>query len=339
MIDAFYAHSLEVKPVIRSDTRHFSLPCRIELFNACDAVVWRSLSGNQALPRGNSILIYQDAAILPPLQDHLGMFGLLSTLWARLSQANIDHHLRECDPQGRNPEGQTRTLLGQNPQAQRVSSLLVEVYRVYAEFFEETNLNCLVSWNITCLYICSDHSLFENAAGRRGPGKAREAIDKIKLWALTPPARRACLHAAQTYFVMRHRRTVDMTFFHTETALFSAALVLGLYLFALGDNQDEGDIGKIFEIVGPIDWTKVGLAGLVDNDTNFSGDGEDSCAARDFIVNGGFIAFSGILHRGGFQSARLIFLDYLALLQEVGRWKAREFCHILRVMSDMTEKA
>jgi hypothetical protein len=215
---------------------------------------------------------------------------------------------------------------------------------------EAMNPNFLASWNNLCMFLTSDYRLFESAAGRDGPEQARLALAKITLWTQTAQARRACLHAAQTFAVMSRRRTSDRTTFHSEMALFASALVLGLYLFASPqvDEPDkvlgEGVGGATFELLDNVDWRTVGLDGFLLSKTDgfpsmastigMRGD-SSNYAAKEFITNGGSISFGGIVHRGGFNPARRIFLEYVGLLEDVGRWNVQRYCHILRVMSDM----
>ena len=79
-----------------------------------------------------------------------------------------------------------------------------------------------------------------------------------------------------------------------------------------------------------MDWN---LAGEVSFTSYPTPDTGPAYAARSFIQDGGPISFSGVVHRGGYNSARRV-LEFLFLLEDVGRWNVTEFCHILRILSD-----
>jgi hypothetical protein len=51
--------------------------------------------------------------------------------------------------------------------------------------------------------------------------------------------------------------------------------------------------------------------------------------APRFIKHGGAVTFSDTVHHGGFESARSLFVEYLDLLQDIGKLIAQN----LRVLS------
>jgi len=81
------------------------------------------------------------------------------------------------------------------------------------------------------IMLTSDIRLFEIGAGCAGATPARQALDDIAIWTQTSSARRAIVHAAQTFKLMSNRRASDGDPFHASTGLFISALILGLYVF------------------------------------------------------------------------------------------------------------
>lgn len=205
--------------------------------------------------------------------------------------------------------------------------------------------------------LLADLPLFELAAGREGPDRAKQALESISIWAQTPAARRACVHAAQTFAVMSGRRISDGTTSHSEIALFHGALVLGLYLFTVHDEDAPADPHaamrladdeELFELLDPVDWRTVGSEGMTVETVNPSSITTNNNAliqsttpltdlespAKRFVMKGGTVSFNGAMHKGGYNSSRRILLDYANLMKSVAKWNVRGYCRILRIMSD-----
>lgn len=185
--------------------------------------------------------------------------------------------------------------------------------------------------------LTSDARLFETGAGCAGPVAARQALDDIARWTQTASARRACLHAAQTFKVMSNRRASDGDPFHASSGLFLAALILGLYVFMVPPETDPDSNSNsqniTFDLADEVNWTVVGDEGLTSNSTKAE---PSQDAAINFIRNGGGICFDGVVHSPGYEAARRILLDYARLLEDIGRWRVRinQFSRVLRIMSD-----
>ena len=331
MVDSFYAHILTTRPVIRLETMQIHLPCREDLFEAPSAKKWMQLAGAGGAIISPSLVIRSIPESFPTMESELCIYGLLSTIWLSIAEAR--HRLLA----GRAGQDGEQSLIPdevyrKDPQAGLVSPLLVQVVESYNDRLQTANPNCMTMWHSLCLMQIADPCTFELAAGRDGAKRARQALDDIAIWTQTAAARRACLHAAQIFAIMSHRKTCDGIMFHSEVALFSAALVLGFYLFTVPEREggtNDSDL-EAFEITGEVDWRAVGCEGLA-----CTGRPTDSnCAAKTFIRNGGPISFCGSVQRGGYDSARRLFLDYEGLLDDVGKWNVHDYCRILRAMID-----
>lgn len=200
------------------------------------------------------------------------------------------------------------------------------------------NPNCSVMWHQMCMNLTADIQIFDLAAGRNGAGPAREALDDISAWAQTAAARRACLHAAQIFKAISNRRASDETTFHSAHALFSAALVLGLYTYKAPHFAEFEARRSCFELLDDVDWHTVGtegFEGLVEpRNTELTPISTDDQAVN-FIRYGGPICIRGAPYPGGYQSARRILLDYGSLLKDTGKWSVRKFSYVLHIMSDV----
>lgn len=184
--------------------------------------------------------------------------------------------------------------------------------------------------------LTSDIRLFEMGAGCAGAEAARQALDDIARWTQTSSARRACLHAAQTFKLMSNRRASDGDPFHASSGLFNSALILGLYVFMVPpESSSINQENPGFDLIDDVDWTAVGDEGLTTTPRS-SNAGVHLDPATNFIRNGGAICFDGVMHSPGYEAARRILLDYARLLEDIGRWRVRisQFSRVLRIMSD-----
>lgn len=181
-------------------------------------------------------------------------------------------------------------------------------------------------------------TIFELAAGRNGADGAHAALANIAAWSQTWHARRACLHAAGIYSAMSRRRINDGTMFHSETSLFNAALVLGLYVFMMQPSEKEEQVLNTdlepYELLSDVDWANLKEPDALSfSPTEALQDGQIS-AAQTFVKEGGVISFSGTICEGGYNAAKMILFEFASLLEEVGKWNSKGLCHILRIMSD-----
>ncbi|KAL1881712.1 hypothetical protein Plec18167_003311, partial [Paecilomyces lecythidis] len=335
LIDSWYSSFLSTSPIVVPDSVQIILPCNETLFRAGSSMRWMQLirGGKRILmptattPSENTSLPVLDAPV-----DDFCMQGLLAMLQLRLSEA---YH-RLLSNRASYPFAPCHTY-AMDGRARCLPSLQVEVAKEYGEILERLNPNSIIMWHNMCMMLCADIQIFELAAGRAGPLPARKALDDIAAWSQTPAARRACLHAAQIFKYMTNRKASEDTMFHSVFALFSAALVLGLYTFMVPHSAETQVGATSVELLEDIDWRQIGTEGF----TSFmEPHGSQSYGAADseatnFIRNGGTIYIRGVPHQGGYQSARRILLDYAGLLKDTGKWSVRKFSYVLHIMSDV----
>lgn len=260
------------------------------------------------------------------VQEVLSMIHVrLSEAYHRLLSGHSSHQFAPC---------QTYAMDGR---ARSLPSLLVQIASSYSYSSQQLSPNTLILWHNMCMKLTADIQIFDLAAGREGPGPARQALNDIAVWSQTPAARRSCLHAAHVYKVMTMRKTSDQPTFHSVASLFSAALVLGLYIFMVPDSAESQAGLAGIELLDDFDWQRVGTEGFtsfMEPQESFSLTPADN-AATNFIRNGGPVYFRGLTVNGGYLSARRILLDYAGLLKDAAPWTVRKFSYVLHIMSDV----
>ncbi|KAF5017776.1 hypothetical protein F66182_10261 [Fusarium sp. NRRL 66182] len=210
------------------------------------------------------------------------------------------------------------------------------VYTKYSRYFRHQNPNCIALWHFLNLNLLTDMEQYEIAAGRDGADKAYAALQEVADWSQTWYARRACLHAAGIYLAMSRRRANDGVMLHSDAVLFKAALVLGLHVFMMQPNEPHtAPDAEPYELLNEVDWTTLDDPLAADAASpRATTNGRSDNAASYFVQNGGVVSFSGTVCEGGYNSAKMILLEFASLLEEVGKWNAKELCRILRIMSD-----
>jgi hypothetical protein len=335
MADSWSAYMFHTNPIIHTDRLHILLSCEDALFRAGSAKKWAQIVHGGSLVLMPSLALDPSSANLPKFDtpiDDFGMYGLLSIIWIYILEA--DYRLLPGSTHGL--QGKLRVpseVYAQDPRVRFVGSLLFNVVESYGDRFERMNPNCMVLWHSMCMMLTTDLRTIELGAGCAGPGRARLALDDIAAWSQTAAARRACVHAGQTFMIMSKRKVSDGTMFHSETTLFTSALVLGLYLLTVPNTSeaDRDETLESLELLDDVDWRSVVHEGLTPNGPPYNG---AESPAKRFIRDGGSIQFSGLVHHGGYQSARQILLDYAGLLGDVGKWKVRDYSRVLRILSD-----
>lgn len=335
LVDSWYSSFLNTSPVIVPYSVQFIIPCDETLFQANGPSRWMQLvhGGRQMLT--STVIAPSEIIDIPtlgaPLED-FSMHGMLAAVQLRLSEA---YH-RLLSNRASYPFAPCHTY-AMDGRARCLPSLQLQIARKHGETLERLNPNAVVMWHNICMMLTADIQIFDLAAGRAGPIPARQALDDIAAWSQTPAARRACLHAAHIYKSMTNRKASDHTTFHSVFSLFSAALVLGLYIFMV-PNPDDSQVGNAsIELLDDIDWQQLGTEGF----TSFMEPrGSQSLGSSDdpvinFIRNGGTVYLRGIPFQGGYQSARRILLDYAGLLKDTGKWSVRKFSYVLHIMSDV----
>ncbi|KAL3495359.1 hypothetical protein BJX62DRAFT_195850 [Aspergillus germanicus] len=335
LLDSWYSSFLSTSPIIVPDSIQLILPCNESLFKANGSMRWTQMvrTGKRLLMP--TVMAPSENVAIPALDspvDDFCIHGVLAMVQLRLSEA---YH-RLLSNRASYPFAPCHTY-AMDGRARCLPSLQLQIADKYGEVLERLNPNAAIMWHNICMTLTADTQIFDLAAGRAGAGPARKALDDIATWSQTPAARRACLHAAHIYKAMTNRKASDHTMFHSVFSLFSAALVLGLYIFMVPNPSELQVGGTSIELLDDIDWERVGTEGF----TSFMEPrGTQSFTPSDdpavnFIRNGGTVYFRGVPFQGGYQSARRILLDYAGLLKDAGKWSVRKFSYVLHIMSDV----
>ncbi|ETS82690.1 hypothetical protein PFICI_04566 [Pestalotiopsis fici W106-1] len=363
VMDAWWSHNMSSRPQLSSNYVGLEMPGSTSLFRCTSARTWRRLIDEETKIFNDCALIqhYPLLIQLPGMDDPspISVVGLLSTVWIRINEICLSMPVY-AQPQNHSSVMPQR-IVAYEEQGKQLGYILYEIHTKYTSFLQLKNPNCLVLWHFLNLHLFCQVSIFELAAGHSGAESARTALQEIAAWCHKPEARRACLHAAGIYTAMSRLRIKDGTMFHSEASLFTAALVLGLYVFMMQpetDSQHGSDCAtpetnssqrvEPYEFLNDVDWStlrggRLGLGepllpsssspAVVEFPVPVGGD-EPSRAARQFIRNGGPVSFSGFICAGGYQSAKMVLHEFASLLEGIGKWKAKRYCYILKIMSD-----
>ncbi|KAB8200693.1 Zinc finger C2H2 type [Aspergillus parasiticus SU-1] len=335
VLDAWLSSFLSTSPIIVSDNIQLILPCSEVLFEAKDSTQWVQLIRGGQCMLMPTVLSPSENVEIAPLNSHidnLGLHAVLSMVQLKLSES---YH-RLLSNRASYPFAPCHTY-AMDGRARCLSTLQIQIASKYGYILGRLDPNASILWHNMCMNLTADIQIFELAAGRAGPGPARKALNDIAAWSQTPAARRACLHAAHVYKVMIHRKASDHITFHSVFSLFTAALVLGLYIYMVPSSTEPQTGGTPIDILDDIDWNSLCGEGF----TSFmEPNGAQSCtesdeAAVNFIRNGGTVYFRGVPFQSGYNSARRILLDYASLLKDTGKWSVRKFSHVLYIMSDV----
>ncbi|RNJ60291.1 hypothetical protein D7B24_008672 [Verticillium nonalfalfae] len=216
----------------------------------------------------------------------MGMYTLLSATWLYIADVRYRTLPSSTDPLRNSLY--PGDIFQESSTGAAIAPLLREIYASDHDGLLASDPNAMAFWNNMCVNLTANLDLFEVAAGREGMEAGKTALEKIFVWAQTAHARRACLHAAQVYVCMAKRKISDGTMFMSEIALFNAALVLGLYVYAAPDTLETGTEASL-ELLDEVDWNQIGDEGLPGWNMEQS---DCSYAARRFISEGGAISFN-----------------------------------------------
>lgn len=98
--------------------------------------------------------------------------------------------------------------------------VLVHLIQTYNQTLRNSNPNCIVIRQSVCILLTADISVLDRAAGRDGPRSMSECRCALSSWVQTSGSRRPCLHAAQTFRALLHRKSADGTVSQSVRALF-----------------------------------------------------------------------------------------------------------------------
>ncbi|KAF9890034.1 hypothetical protein FE257_006714 [Aspergillus nanangensis] len=372
--DSWWSFKLGASPLISIYAVGYDVPCSAELFRRPTARSWKHLFNTSHGIDSQQVVIelHNPRITLPPARNvsPIGMIGLLSVFWIRI----LDLHRRLISQgplQAEEKEGEeaevehAKCLMvpgavysAKDNSSKMLGSGLQKVYANYAHFLQHENPNCVTLWHFLNLQLLVNMETFESATGRYGLERAHSALRVIASWSKTHYARRACLHAAGIYKSMTQRRITDGAMLHTEAAVFLAALVLGMYIFMVHSsdegNQQDAEGGEVMmavdadsdaeepcEMLDDVDWPSLGLLGLVPlsemaiEDQSTSLPDSSNISASRFIQNETIsLSFMGHVLDGGYDGARMIFLEYANLLGELAKGSTEGLGQVLRIMSN-----
>lgn len=347
-MDAWVANRLDDTPFLRTRSIRFEYPCSPELFKCPSSATWRRLVNGEAYPSSESILVHMNDPVirLPAASCDMakeGIFSVLSIIWIRMQQISPE---ALATTQLEDPNAITDvcpTILASCQGGRALSHALSTMYTSNTHLLGSKNPNSIAFWNLLNLRLFARVDVLELAAGRQGANRAHMALKQTAAWCQTRYARRACLHAGEIIASMSRCRLKDGTMVHSEAAMFSAALVLGLYVFMMGPDGHGSEGGHTgtpaeepYEFLDPVDWSKIDDVAVGDDSFEVSGvvtNSSESAAAR-FVRHGGAVSFSGVVCESGYNASKMILLEFASLLEEVGKWKSKGSVHILRIMSD-----
>lgn len=322
---------LNVAPILTAEKLQMPLICRDALFIVYSSQKWKQLAADEDLWR-QPLSIVLDIQSLPSRLNEMELQTVLTSIWLRILKppGQMQGHAALVLELW-TPNGSLSCENTENSNAPSVGSCLALVFDVYASQLKAGNANSLILWHYLCLRHTSDLAIIEHAAGRNGPEAAKAALGQLRVWAETPSARRACLHAAQMFMVIKSHRRSDGVMLHSEMALFNAALVMGFY-FSTAPNSKSSD-GACYDVFEEVDWTRVGTLGL-ESQTQDRGVFSPVSEAAAFIQNGGPVCFHGAEYGSPYGAARRSFLNVASELEEVGKWNVQEYCDVLHIISD-----
>ncbi|KAJ4501959.1 hypothetical protein HRR83_009487 [Exophiala dermatitidis] len=344
LADSWFSNLLSKAPIIRSESVCAVAPCDEALFQAKSATQWQSLlrSGkSQSAPTFRiEDLHKQDMEPIGRL-GYLGRSSLLALLQIQILEAY--QRLMPSDQLVVGSFIPWHVYTG-DARAKTTIPAVLAANHAAGPLAKVDDTNCVVLWHSLCIMLLADFRMFELAAGRHGAAPATGALENISQWSQTQAARRACVHAAQNFKLMSERRVSDNVTIHSVTALFSSALVLGLYLFMVNPESVASRQGTAPVELAESDpnWIELQDLGFRDESLDLqperslttNREDEQFSPVYQFVKHGGTISLNGVVHQGGYESARRVLLDFANLMDGISGRRLRTFTQVLHIMSD-----
>lgn len=339
--DWWFSDAFRVAPIIQTDCCDILLPCSNFLFQCPTEARWRQAVNGQALEFGAIVSCPGGFDIQMPRPDSpadtMSMYAIFAAIRLRLHTSAHDV-LR--GPEGL-PDSSVHTAVPwdwheSNPSTAHILDLMLRLPN--SPSLASMTANSTAIWHHTCISLLADLPTFELAAGQAGSDLARPAWRYIGEWTSSQAARRACVHAAQAFRAMTERRVNEGVMFTAVPLLFQCALVLGFYILlrAKSATHDASSSSEqVYDLVGTVDWNAVGREGFSTSDPSRPEADGDVDPTVGFIRNGYGLCFGNSLQAPSLQSAKVVFLDFASLLDDVAtKWKIGDYANILRVLSD-----
>ncbi|GLA60067.1 hypothetical protein AtubIFM55763_006654 [Aspergillus tubingensis] len=335
LTDAYSAQVLGVAPILAPGSILIPLVRQDELFMLASAQKWQNQIGPDTWLHQPLAAPLDPQIPVPAGMKGFGLEVVLTVIWLWIW--SFSHQMQKPAPwflETYSPKPGLLDGFSNNGTPSALAAALVQAFDSCRTELETGNTNLFILWHYLGISLTTDLATIEDAAGRNGPDMAKVALAKLRLWARSSAARRACLHAAQIFvLITRHRRS-DGLMLHTELALFHAALVMGFYQLTAFDWS--GSKIASFDLFDHVDWTQVGSMGLCTPDLpeNASVAHPNSSATLNFIQNGGPVSFRGAEYRNPYGAARRSFMNVAFQLEEVGQWNVQKYCKVLHIIAD-----
>lgn len=337
--DSWLSELFSMNPIIQSNNLILALPAKHDLYQAVHYRQWSELLA-QSSNTNHVFELSSKTFRLPQLEGPIHaflMYGLLCSVLLRTS-SDINRLVTNSNlipVKQYNHVPWNICLL--DKRASITVPLLTSIVNVYENTLRESNPNCIVIWHCICMLIAVDIDVLARAAGRDGPVSMIAARQELTSWTQTAAARRACIHAAQTFRVLSHRKPADGTAFQSVRTLFTSALVLGLYLLVKPPSLDTSTKDtELFDLSNTdIGWKAVGEEGFSEvarRPTN------SHLEAVRFIRSGGPIIVDGKTYQSGARHAKRIILEFASLLDEVGSHWMADYAQLLYTIHDTMEE-
>ncbi|KAJ5661982.1 uncharacterized protein N7477_009598 [Penicillium maclennaniae] len=337
--DAWLSELFSMSPIIQAHTLTINLPPSNNLYEAPDCHAWSQLLTN-TLNNDNILELLPHTFSLPDLDGPMHTFSMYGLLCSVLLRVNADM-CRLVSNSDIVPASQHRHVPWRIFQIDQRASIAVPLLTSLIKFYDETlrrsNPNCIVIWHSVCILLTVDTNILARAAGREGPEQMSQARIDLSTWVDTTAARRACLHAAQTFRTLLHRKPADGTAFQSVRTLFMSALVLGMYILLGPDHPRPGrSDSSHFDLASTeLDWQAIGNTGFYDPISRpLAKSVEQEDPGIKFIRDGGPIIIDGIVYERGSRHAQRIILEFASLLDEVGTHWMADYARLLYIIHD-----
>ncbi|CAG9977399.1 unnamed protein product [Clonostachys byssicola] len=336
LADAWFSEYYSTNPIVCTEHIKVFLPCDKRLFQASTSREWAQLKEHGCRATSSQFTISSTDLQLPVLPRPADQYSMKVILCSVLLRIHDSYCVLFCGADAAILSSNQYIpwkVFAQEKKAKLNTQLVLQIMQLCESNIEEIASDLLVIWHQLAIMLTTDCYLLEEAAGREGTESARRAIAMVKIWACTPAARRACLHASQAFKIASRRRPLDSGSFQSPHHLFNAALVLGFYLLvAPAEIDGQARCSEKFEMLSDVDWKVIGAEGLVEVEARVAARTQN--AAVNFIRFGGPISIDGEPCHGGVWSAQKIFLDFASLLDAMKKWKLGDYSRLLYTLSE-----
>ena len=331
-LDAWYSGYFSTMPILRPETLRIAAPTRNDLFQADSAQRWGQLfRGQQPIPTLLATPFTSPRSL--DLTESASLYAYLNILYHRTTEIycrliTSPEMAREIEP-WRSYEKDFRD--------RSLRPHLTAIPRERAGGLRSTDLNSSLLWNFMSMLLCVNVRMLEHSSGRYGSELAAQGLEDIRVWAQTPSARRAVLHAGQIYRLLYDRRASDPLGPHAMSAAFTAGLAMGFYYeFATATTPVHPT--TLADLFSELDWGSIADCGLANGpealDSMPQPDGSES--VRQFIRSGGQFTVRGRVLPWKCSTGRKSMIHFADLLENIWRKKASPYSCVLHAVAETT---